>query len=98
MKKFKINIAQAIVEEFNRGSMIDFPPVGTTDRAVKFSDIAQRLGYNHIDRADIEDIIKQVTKISPALHAVRVVKDPNRVNAAESRWSTTYITDLEFDA
>lgn len=92
-----MSIAQEIVNEFDNNATINFPPVGETDRAVKFSDVAQKCGHNHIDRSDIEDILKQVTKLNPALHAVRVVKDPTRADAAESRWSTTYITDLEFE-
>lgn len=96
MKEYKMNIARAIIDEFNAETTINFPPVGETDRAVKFSDVAQKYGYTHINSSDIEDILKQVAKMDPKLHAVRFVRDPSKANASESRWSTTYITDLEF--
>lgn len=98
MKEWKMNLAQAIVDEFKAGAEINFPPVGMTDRAVKFSDVAQKCGYAHIDRQDIADIVKQVSKLAPELHAVRVVSNPAKIDASESCWATAYITDLNFDA
>ena len=96
MKEWKGNLAQAIVDEFKSPTTINFPPVGDTDRAVKFSEVAQKCGYKHIDRADIKDIAAQVTRLCAELRPVRVVKDAAHPDAAESAWSTLYFTDLEF--
>lgn len=96
MKEWKENLAKAIVEEVESNSVINFPPVGETDRAAKFSDVAKKLGYNHVDRGDISDITIKVTKIAPHIKAVRVVEDPANIKPAESAWNTLYFTALEF--
>lgn len=97
MKEWKEQLAQAIVNEWNSDSEIDFPPCGKTDRAVKFGDVAKKMGYDHINRRDIEDIAKQVKKIAPQLNAYRIVEDAAKVKATESAWSTLYFADLELD-
>lgn len=97
MKLWKEHLAQAIVDEWNSDSEIDFPPCGKTDRAVKFSTVAIAEGFSHIDRHDIEDVAKQVKKIAPQLRAYRIVADPENIKATESAWSTLYFTDLELD-
>lgn len=97
MKTWKEQLAQEIVNEWNSDSVIDFPPCGETDRAVKFSDVAEKQGYNHIAHRDIEDIVKQVKRIAPQLSAYRIVDDPAKVKATESAWSTLYVTDLELN-
>lgn len=97
MKQWKEDMAQAIVAEWNSESVVNFPPVGETDRAVKFSTVAQANGYKHIDRGDIADIAIRVRRLAPQLKAVRVVDDPANVKPTESAWSTLYFTDIEFD-
>lgn len=96
MKAWKEEIAREIVNEWESENVINMPAIGETDRAVKFSDAAKKLGYNHVDRADIGDIVKQVEKIAPNLKAIRMVADPDHAKATESAWSTLYFTDLAF--
>lgn len=95
MKEWKEQLAQAIVDEWNGGSVIDLPTVGETDRAVKFSAVAKAQGLKHVDRHDIEDIVKKVTKLAPQLRPIRFVRDPKKANPTESVWSTLYFTDLD---
>lgn len=97
MKAWKEEIAQEIVNEWKSDSTINIPFIGETDRAVKLSAVAQKMGYHHINRADIRDIEKQVLKIAPGLNAVRFVQDPEHVMPSESAWNTLYFTDLMFD-
>lgn len=98
MKEWKELLAQAIVDEWKNDSVIDLPTVGETDRAAKFSDVAKAHGFNHVDRHDIEDIAKKVTKLAPQLRPIRFVGDPEKVNPTESAWRTLYFTDLDFTA
>lgn len=96
MKQWKEQLAQEIVHEWKSDAVVHFPPVGETDRAVKFSDVARAQGHSHIARRDIKDIAAAVVKLAPELHPIRVVRDPGRVDATESAWSTLYFTDLDF--
>ena len=96
MKEWKTAVAQIIVDEFNSNNTVEVPQIGMTDRAVKFSDAAEKAGYNHINRSDIEDISKHVYKMAPNLRPVRFVENPDRPKATESLWETLYFTDLEF--
>lgn len=98
MKQWKEDLAQAIVAEWSSENTVNFPPVGETDRAVKFSSVAQAHSYNHIDRGDIRDIAIKVGRLAPQLKAGRVVADPAHIPATESAWNTLYFTDLELDA
>lgn len=96
MKEWKENLAQAVVEALEGDGVIQFPPVGETDRAVKFSDVAKAKGYSHVSRGDIRDIAIKVSKIAPNVKPVRVVDNPERIKPTESEWSTLYFTDLTF--
>lgn len=97
MKAWKETLAQAIVEEWNSDRTTILPDGSETDRAVKFCDIAKSHGYNHIDHHDIIDIVHQVGKIAPNLHAIRFVNRPKFPGASDSLWISLYFTDLEFD-
>lgn len=97
MKEWKSKLVQAILDEIAAAELIYIPAIGWTDRAVKFSDIAQRHGYKHIKRSDIDDILLAVRRRNPELQAVRYVDDPPNRCCRESYYSTVYITDAEED-
>ena len=97
MKQYKIDIAAEIIRQFDAGSVVSVPAIGETDRAVKFSEAAEALGYTRLPATDIREIVGAVTKARPELHGVRFVADPAHPNSTESLWRTLYITDLTLD-
>ena len=97
MKEWKVTLAEQIVKAYEKHEVIALPGVGRTDRAVRFCDVARADGYKHINRDDLEDVLREVNRQRPDLSIVRLVDDPEHVRPTESRWETTYITDLELE-
>lgn len=62
MKQYKIDIAAEIIRQFDAGRVVSVPAIGETDRAVKFSEAAEALGYTRLPAADIREIVGAVTR------------------------------------
>lgn len=97
MKPWKRELRDAIIAEFDKCEDHFVPEIGMeTDRWVKFSDVAKKLGYEKVLAADIREIAGFVQKERPELHGIRIIK-AEKPDCTESLWNTLFITDVELE-
>lgn len=97
MKEWKIELAEAIINDWESTRCHCCPATGESDRVVRFKTIANENGFKHVKTADIRDIVNQIKRINPDLHAICFL-EPWKSQAVQSTFNTLYITDLEFEA
>lgn len=97
MKQWKRELRDAIIAEFDKHEDHFVPEIGMgTDRWVKFSDVAKKLGYKKVLAVDIREITLFVHKERPELHGMRITKT-EKPDCTESLWNTLFITDVEVE-
>lgn len=97
MKQWKRELVDAIIAEFDKREEHFVPEIGMdTDRLVKFSDVAKKLGYQKVLAIDIREITGFIHKERPELHGMRITKT-EKPDCTESLWNTLFITDVEFE-
>ena len=80
MKEWKVKI----IEKLNQKSK--------ELKEIKFSEVAQELGYNHIRTNDIKEITFEFVKQNPSYRRVRLMD-----NSYDGEFSSLVLTELEYD-
>lgn len=96
MRAWKKTLVQAIIDEISAGNKTMLGDI-ETERAVKFSAVARKLGRDHIAQRDIMDVGRRVVKEVPSYHMIQFFVTDQQHTGEQSLWRSLYFTDLEFD-